>query len=557
MTRAFPHLKLQTRMVLILGTIGLLQTVLIGVFAVHFLSQSLEEQMGERALHVARTIASVPEVISAVSRSDSDTLQPLALTFAETADARFVVIGDRNALRLAHPNEAMLRQSMVDDDDDDISPTLGQGRAVVTKALGSLGLSMRARAPIYDEWNQDVIGVVSVGYLLGQVDEVIREYRFTLIIVISLCLVLSVLMAIWMAKHFKRVIFGLEPEQIAQLFEERNATLGAIREGIVAINQAGIITTLNRAAIDTLHIQQGREAIGLPIQTVLPDSGMPSVLRKGKPQFDRDIWLNGMELIVNRVPIHDESGHVVGVVSSFRRKDELDQVSEQLTRIKQYAESLHSQAHEYSNKLHTIAGLIQIDAKEQALALIGQETQGYQDLIHLLVEAVPDPILAGCLLGKYNRARELGLELSVDSDSHMKDIPDWLPREQLVSIIGNLIDNALEATLAGNQEQGKVTLTMTDYGEDLIFEIEDQGSGIPEDQQERIFEKGVSSKALQGHGLGLFLVKRQLQQLHGLITVESLTEPSGSRFTVYIPKTLPNAAQQLDQENQGANSNNV
>ncbi|WP_232313332.1 sensor histidine kinase [Enterovibrio coralii] len=177
--------------------------------------------------------------------------------------------------------------------------------------------------------------------------------------------------------------------------------------------------------------------------------------------------------------------------------------------------------------------MIEIGATEEALTLIGQETQSHQALIQLLVEAVPDPILAGCLLGKYNRAKELGLRLEIDTESSMKAIPEHIQREELVSIIGNLIDNALEATLK-NQKQ-EVRLSMTDLGNDLIFEIEDEGVGIPESEQDNIFRKGVTSKEGEGHGYGLHLVQKLLQKLGGTILLEP-GEECGSRFTVYIPK---------------------
>lgn len=150
-------------------------------------------------------------------------------------------------------------------------------------------------------------------------------------------------------------------------------------------------------------------------------------------------------MVVNRLPVR-QNNEVIGVVTSFRPSDELHHVSQQLTRIQQYADTLRSQTHEYSNKLHTIAGLIQIGATDEALTLIGSEVSDHQSLLKLLLEAVPDPVIAGCLLGKYNRAREMGLNLDIDPDSAMEDIPANLPREQLVSVLGNLIDNALEAT---------------------------------------------------------------------------------------------------------------
>ena len=527
------RLKLKQRIILVMGLIALLQTGFIGLFATHYLQQSLDKQIGQRALNVAQSIATFPELISAVEQSNSAYLQPFSLNLAKNINARFVVIGDAAGIRLAHPKTEKIGHGMHDDEGDDNAEALVHGRGYISKAEGSLGWSMRGKAPIRNA-QQEIVGIVSVGYSLSNVEQVINRHRQTLVLVIGGSFLLSVLIAIWFANHFKRAIFGLEPEQIARLFDEQKATLQSVREGIIAINSEGRITTINQTAIQTLDFPTDQDLTGQPIEQLLPDSAMLEVLDSGKPQYDCEVWLQGKHLIVNRLPLH-QGDTITGVVSSFRRKDELDQVSRKLTRIQQYADSLRSQAHEYSNKLHTIAGLIQINAKEEALALIGQESQDHQALIHLLVASVPDPILAGCLLGKYNRARELDLRLIIDPESQMADLPPQLPREQLVSILGNLIDNALEATRQHTGPGGEVRLSMTDLGNDLIFEIEDQGAGISHKQQNLIFEKGFTSKTEQGHGIGLYLVKKLLLSMAGTITLEP-TENQGSRFIVYIPK---------------------
>ncbi|MBR9867374.1 MAG: sensor histidine kinase [Oceanospirillales bacterium] len=527
------QLKLKQRMILILGIMALIQTGFIGLFALHYLERSLDEQIGQRALDVAKTIAAMPDVIQAVEQKNSLYLQPLSISLADTTRARFVVIGDNNGIRLAHPKPERVGHSMADDDGDTGYPALIEGRGYIAKAVGSLGWSMRGKAPVISA-DGNIAGVISVGYGLDRVTEIINRYRLTLILVILGSFAVSAAIAVWFANHFKKAIFGLEPEQIARLFDEQRATLESVREGIIAINCASEITTINQTAIKTLGLPEDSNLIGRKVDEVLPDSSMLDVLKTGEPQFDCEVWRGDHCIIANRLPLK-QGDKITGAVSSFRRKDELDMVSQQLTRIQQYADTLRSQSHEYSNKLHTIAGLIQIGATEQALQLIGQETQSHQALIKLLMKAVPDPVLAGCLLGKYNRAREMGLTLVIDPESEMTTLPDKLPREQLVSIIGNLIDNALEATLKHHGNDGKVLLSMTDLGNDLIFEIEDQGPGIPMQQQDKIFEKGFSSKSNDGHGYGLHLVKNLLDKLSGTITIES-GSAGGSRFTVYIPK---------------------
>lgn len=532
---AYRKLKLKTRMIIILGLVSALQTGLIGGFAGYYLSESLYDEIGQRALMVSKTIAAMPAVIEGVRERDTESLMALSDRLAETNEALFIVIGDHNAIRLAHPDPNRLGHSMADDDGDHGTLALEKGQAYVAKALGSLGLSMRGKAPIIDVGNGEIIGIVSVGYSLDQVFSVIQRYNMVLYTVMGMMLLGSVLAAIIIAGRFKRAIFGLEPEEIAALFQERDATLQSVREGIIAINRDGIVTTFNRTAIKTLGLDPDTRLAGQPIDRVLPDNNLLTALETGESAFDQEVWLQGQQMIVNRLPVK-QGDDIIGVVASFRLRDELDQVSRQLTRIQQYADTLRSQTHEYSNKLHTIAGLIQIGANEEALALIGNEVSDHQALIHLLLEAVPDPVLAGCLLGKYNRAREMGLKLMIDPDSQMADVPDNLPRDQLVSVLGNLIDNALEATRQHHGEGGLVHLSMTDLGHDLIFEVEDQGPGIPPAQQERIFERGVTNKKDGDHGIGLYLVRQFVDRWGGSVTVETL-QPSGSRFTLYLSKT--------------------
>lgn len=528
-------MKLKQRMILILGVMALVQTGFIGLFALQYLQHSMDEQIGQRALHIAKTVAAMPEIASAVERRDSVYLQPMGKFLALKTQANFVVFGDYNAIRLSHPNPKRIGLSLADDDNDDNSIPLREGRSYISKALGHTGWSMRGKVPVYSPTDENkIVGLVSVGYSLDRVSSIINRYRTTLIVVIILSFALSATIAVWFANHFKKAIFGLEPEQIARLFDEQRATLESVREGIIAINSNSEITTINQTAIETLGLPKETNLIGRRVDEVLSDSSMLEVLQSGEPQYDREVWRGSVCIIANRLPLK-QGDKITGAVSSFRRKDELDMVSQKLTRIQQYADTLRSQSHEYSNKLHTISGLIQIGATDEALNLIGQESASHQELIHLLMHAAPDPVLAGCLLGKYNRARELGLKLVIDPESQMKQLPDHLPREQLVTILGNLIDNALEATLQAYGSEGKVQLSMTDLGNDLIFEIEDQGPGISEQQQQYIFEKGYSSKNREGHGYGLHLVQSLLPKLGGTITIET-TATGSSRFIVYIPK---------------------
>ncbi|HCH23799.1 MAG TPA: sensor histidine kinase [Oceanospirillaceae bacterium] len=525
------QLKLKTRMIVVFGFMVLVQTGLIGLYALTNLNQSLNEQIAQRALHVAKTIAAMPQVISAVERQQTQDLPQLAATMAAKNDALFVVIGDRQGIRLAHPTPRKIGQPMYDDEGDYNEPALVHGKPYTSVAVGSLGASMRGKAPIFDVAEEQVIGVVSVGFKMDTVQLITSRYFNNLLAAIILSLFASVVIALWFTYHLQKAIFGLEPEQIGRLFQERNATLESVREGIIAINKTGQITTINKAAITTLGLATTDQLQGQYIQQVLPGSRMLEVLQSGQPEFDQEVWLRDRSLIANRIPLQ-HNHEITGVVSSFRLKNELDLVSQKLTDIQAYADTLRSQSHEYANKLQTIAGLIQIGNADAALSLIGQESRSHQELISLLTEAVANPILSGCLMGKFNRAKELGLALHIDPESSMNCVPEELHIEQLVSVLGNLIDNALEATLANSGHQ--VSLQMTDLGQELIFEIDDEGSGVSEADQQRIFDWGYTSKTDPGHGIGLHLVAQLLPLIHARLTIENI--PSGCRVTLYVDK---------------------
>ena len=531
MNTSIRQLKLKTRMIFVLGLMVLVQTGLIGLYALSTLNQSLNEQIAQQALHVAKTIGAMPQVIEAIESDQIEELPQLAQIMAQRNEALFVVIGNRQGIRLAHPTKEKIGKPMYDDEGDYNEPALVHGKPYTQIAVGSLGPSMRGKAPIFDSTGERVIGIVSVGFTMDAVQDTTSIYLNNLLAAIVISLIASVVIALWFTYHLQKAIFGLEPEQIGLLFQERNATLESIREGIIAINKAGEITTINRAAIDTLDLDSDTTLQGQYIHAVLPGSRMLEVLQSGKPEFDQEIWLRERNLIANRIPLL-QNGDITGAVSSFRLKNELDLVSQKLTDIQAYADTLRSQSHEYANKLQTIAGLIQIGNNDAALNLIGQESRNHQDLISLLSQAVSDAVISGCLLGKFNRARELGIELIIDQESSMHDVPDSVSREQLVSVLGNLIDNALEATMRqGNQ---RIDVQMTDLGQELIFEIEDQGPGLDSSQREKIFNLGYSSKNEPGHGLGLHLVTQLLPLLDARLTVENTGK--GCRFTLYIDK---------------------
>ena len=519
------HGRMLSLMFLLLGALIGITWLMVSMMV----SSILEEYIGRNALNVSKAVSLTTVVQEGLKNNNASKIQMYAESVRKATGARFVVVGDHEGRRYSHPVPERIGKFMVGGDNP---RALEKGEAYVSKAVGTLGPSMRGKVPIFDDAGK-VIGVVSVGYLQETVESVTEGHLQRVLLWVCGLFLLGGIGTWFISMDVKRSIFGLEPSEIARLFRERNAILESIKEGVVAINHEGRVTMLDHEAAKILDIPP-ESGIGTPIKKIFPQTKMLEVLQSGEGQYDQETMIGAIEVIVNRVPIW-QNDKVTGVVSSFRRKEEIDRMAKELSQIQEYSEALRAQTHEYSNKLHTLAGLIQLGSYREALDLIGQETSGYQELLGILAVKVPDPLLSAIILGKYNRAQEMRVDFQLDPESSMIDIPKSINREKMVTIIGNLLENAIEAAQENISGSHTVKLSMTDYGNDLIFEVEDSGKGVDEKSVDLSLQHGFSTKSGTGRGVGLSLVHENLKFFGGQLTA-ARSNTGGMRFTIYIPK---------------------
>ncbi len=530
-------LTLQGHLVVMIAAIVLLQFILTWAVISDAVSGIVREQIGERALQTALAVAEMPEMRTRLAaRDQSGVIQELAEELRRKTGAEYIVVGDRDGIRYSHPVPERIGKTFVG---GDTGPVIEEGQAYVSEATGTLGPAIRGMAPIRDGF-RNVVGFVSVGYLKEDVQGLLQRYMQQPLLYLSLLMGLGVFWAVYVSRHFKKRTLGLEPEEITQLFLQREAVLDAIRAGVVSTDGAGIVRVANSAALAAAGAGSAGEIVGAPASGAFPDLGLDEVLATGQPMEYEERTIGGRDMIVNAAAIRS-AGRLLGAVATFRPKDEVQRIAQELARVREYGEFLRAQSHEHSNKLHTIAGLLEIGAYQEAQDFVCDETSGYQAMVDFLHRAVPHPVLAGIILGKYARGRELKVELEIAPESQMADLPERIDQEQLVTVLGNLLENAFEAMLAQPEDERRVLLSFTDLGDELLFEIEDQGPGIAPERTEAIFEKGVSSKSGERRGLGLYLVRRAVDKLGGYVTVGS-GETGGALFTVAIPKALPTKA---------------
>ena len=320
-----------------------------------------------------------------------------------------------------------------------------------------------------------------------------------------------------LARNIKRSIYGMEPDEIAAVLNERNAILQSTFEGIIAVDRTGGITLVNQEAQKLLP--RGIEAQGQKIDDLLSDPNVSRVLSKGEAVYNQQHLLGETIVFYNIVPIkvHHE---ITGAVITLRDFTEFQKVAAELLEVKSYTQALRSQSHEFMNKLHTVSGLIQLGRYDQALRQLHETVQSHQDMVTFLMQAFHSSTVSGILLGKFNRANELNIQFNLDRSSGL-DPDSAVPETELVCIIGNIIENAFEALKASDRGEKQVWVRIRERRKHLSILVADNGPGIPTSIRARVFDRGFTTKVGQNKGLGLALVAQCVRNLRGTIRFRS------------------------------------
>ena len=517
-------MKLSTLVTLMLCSV--IGSVLLVVYALYFvqIANVTREGVKDTAMAVARTLADEPEIKRALSMPvGSQTVQDLAQAVQRRNDLLFVVVTDMDGIRLSHREASEVGKHFIG---DDLIPAL-HGRENVSVNPGVLAEALRVFTPVFDARHQQ-IGVVAIGISLSKVDKQISHSRWGLLLTMLFSAMVGSL-GIWaLVRVLKRILFGLEPYEISTLFEQRQAMLQSLKEGVIAVDREGNITLANQAARQMLLSTNNHGTRDIRHTPLFAD--LQTVLQSGQPLSDQEIGCNGHLLLCNSVPVRGQDG-VIGAVSTFRDKTEISQLLQRLDGMVNYVDALRAHSHEFMNKLHVILGLLNMKRYDTLEEYVLQTAEGYQNDIGTLQHQIQTPVVAGFLLGKINRAREAGVILTLANESLVPDNPNQQQVTALVTILGNLIENALDAMT--DQSDGEIGLLLHYQNGWLSAEVSDDGPGISPEHIDAIFHKGYSTKG-ENRGVGLFLARQQCENLGGSITVES--EPGVfTQFFVQLP----------------------
>lgn len=518
-------LSLQGKIIVLVCSVVLLALLTTNWLISTHVAQDITDQMGRTVMYIARTIARSDMVSEGLAglRRESD-IQDYANSVRNLTESAIVVVFDMQGIRKSHPDETKLGYHVVGGDEEGAL----RGEEYLSFATGTVGPQLRAFTPVYFHGKQ--VGAVVVGIHIGDVERAVAANRNRIFLTILLGMAIGIGGAILLARSVKKTLFGLEPEEIAKVLEERNAMLHSVKEGILAIDMAGKITLANETAIDMLSSAGTTDKlIGKEIDAYIPNTRLTHVLQTGIPELNQEQDLNGIHIITNRVPI-TVNGSIVGAIATFRDKTEINQLAEELTGVRSYVEALRSQAHEFMNKLHVILGLVRLEYYDQLAAYIRRIADDQEAEVAFVSKRIRDPVVAGLVLSKLSKSREMGVSMKLSEDTTLPAELAPNTHHECITILGNLIDNALEAAEASYEK--RVHVSLQDDQTTIRIRIQDSGTGIAGDLKERVFEKGFSTKA-QGRGFGLYLVNNSVTRLGGTLTMYSL--PAGTEVTVAIP----------------------
>ncbi|MEN3754525.1 sensor histidine kinase [Mangrovibacter sp. SLW1] len=526
-TRKRP-MKLSTSVILMVSAVIIPLLLVVHLLYFFQISDATRDGLEDKAMAVARTLADSPQVQAALLQPPQTyQIQPLAEAIRKRNDLLFVVITNMDGIRYSHPNKDAIGHHYIG---SDINTAL-VGNENVSVNHGVLGEAVRVYTPVYDSQHQQ-IGVVAIGISLDKVKAQINHSRWSIIWTVLFGALISAI-GIWcLVRMLKRILFGLEPYEISTLFEQRQAMLQSIKEGVIAVDDQAHVNLINQTARQLLRDTSTADA---PLPGHISDSQpliakLREVLRTGKPLRDQEITLNGRVLLSNTVPVRSNNT-IIGAICTFRDKTEVSQLMQRLSGMVNYVDALRERSHEFMNKLHVILGLLHMKSYERLEEYILSTANNYQAEIGSLQLKIKSPVIVGFLLGKINRAHDAGLRLTLAEDCLMPDNDNEDQVAVLITVLGNLIENAFDA-LQG-QPEGEVSVLLHYQEGWLSCEVSDDGPGIAPENVQAIFEKGFSSKGSE-RGVGLFLAKQQAENIGGSISVES--EPGVyTQFYVQLP----------------------
>lgn len=490
-------------------------------------TNNFEQEEGRRSLAAAESLAANPLMRIMLPGAEPEmgsALPAMAESVRSTSGLQFVTVAD--------PQGEVITSSFP----DDVGTSILHPQSQVIEGRGWTGDIRRngnhvliAQVPVLDD-EGIMVGIVSAGQKYPSTQAVIREIAPSALFTLLVSVLLGTVGSVLLSRRVKRQTRGMEPREISELFEHREALLHGVKEGIVSVSPDQRVMLANDIAIELLQLPN--DCVGQTLEQLKVAPQVTRALTTKQNHPDRQFLVAEKVLVFNRMPVA-VAGRDLGSVTTFRDRTELTLLEQELGDSKATSDMLRAQTHEFANQLHAISGLIQLGEYDEVVGFIDGVSFSRSKLFEDVAARINEPTIAALLIAKASVATERGIKLSVAENSHLGRNDEQLARD-LTTVIGNLVDNAMDAVSAVTQPH--IELRIEESETHVIVQVSDNGSGIDDAAINEIFTQGFSTKDTTvsgGRGFGLALTRLVCRRRAG--DVQAINA-GGAQFTATLRK---------------------
>ncbi len=522
------HRKIFTTQLILIITLALFLGISGTLINIHFEIDKRDQNLQ----NIAEAVANSPLVDDKLKNPDDQKTTELLNEYLDSLKTTLdnidvISFVNRDNVRLYHSNHDLIGTKY----DGTIPEFEKVSKEYYTaNETGPSGSQRRAYAAVYDK-DGNYTGFVMTIMLLENIKSETFQILFIFALITVAAILIELIISTELSDSIKKSLHGYEPNAFSAMFQVRDNILESLNEGVLAIDKNGVVQFANHSASKMLGKKKTTELINAPFADCCNDGFIKNVIQTGEKEFNiQEQSIDNRNILIDCIPIR-ENGEIIGAVAILHNREEYTKLMEDLAGTRYLVDSMRANNHDFTNKLHVIMGLIQMEMYNEAVSYIENISIVQRETISKIMSVVNEPCIAALLIGKSARASELNIKFILNKESHYSKTDLYLPSELMVTVIGNLIDNAFDAMNIQNiARQKELHFGIYSREDALLITVDDTGIGISKSNLEHIFDNGFSTKG-EGRGTGLYQVKEMLEAMGGKITVES-QENIGTSFTV-------------------------
>lgn len=497
--------------------IAAIPLVLTFAFFMNLRVDDIKDGIKKDLKEIAYVVSNTPLVQEKLAHKENDFLiQRYVEDYIEKFDnVDIIVTGDMSGEKYSHLDNNQIGKKYINSDNTEV---IEYGTSYYSTMKGSMGVTLRYFEPVY--YNGQQVGFVMVGKYLKDVQTLTNKVIGGALLLFIIIITITIFLSESFARKIKKEMLGMEPDEIARLYNEKKIILDSIDEGVIAIDNHNKILEINDNCLkmfDNLNIDE------------LIDK-LDEYIKKHESVRMKEFNLSGEKVFIN-LSFIKEQGKYLGAVITLLKGENINRLAREITGIDGLLKSVRANVHEFKNKLHVILGLINLEEYEEAKKYI-YDCQKEVLESSTNVANINDNLISAMLLSKKLIAKERNIEFIIDESSYMKENHGNITSVDLITILGNLIENAFDACVEDDDESF-VKVFIDENDKEIEIEVSDNGKKINKSIKEKLFENGVSSKG-EGRGIGLSTVKGRVDLYEGSIEIKEYKKHK--KFKVVIQR---------------------